>query len=392
MKVLHIAPSLYAEWGGPAKVVTDLAEALSKKGAHITIFAPVEENKAGAPGKLEHVDVKLFPKSFLSRSWTSYSPALAKALMEQISEFDLIHIHEIWHYPHFAAYRAAKFAKKPFIITIHGQLEPWCLNHKAFKKKIYSLLVQRRILEKASALHALTEGELKNVSNFVHNSNMVLIPNGLNVEEYAKLPQRERTEILYPELRGKKVILFLGRIHPVKGLDMLARAFKGIREKRDDIHLVIAGLDSYDHKSEIVDILKSDEAVGSTTFTGIVTGNRKLAILSRADIFVLPSHSEGFSMSSLEAMACGLPLVITKQCNFPEVEQRGAGRVIDPDTDSLAKALMGLLDHPDLCNQMGQNGKRLVEEKFTWDSVADKMIAAYEEILITAYHDQHKLL
>jgi len=113
----------------------------------------------------------------------------------------------------------------------------------------------------------------------------------------------------------------------------------------------------------------------------MLTGNEKLAALSRADIFVLSSYSEGFSMSILEAMACGLPVVITKQCNFPEVEGIGAGKIIDADANHLSEALIELLDNPELCKDMGDRGKRLVMEKYTWDKVADQMIAAYEEIL-----------
>jgi len=381
MKVLHIAASLSSKWGGPTRVIIGLTEALSKKGVKVSIFAPTAENEKGFLEKPEGVNIRLFRKSFPSKFWTSYSPGLAKALREEAFDFDLFHIHEIWHHPHFAAYQAARFARKCFVITIHGSLEPWCLNHKAFKKKIYSMLIQRKILREASALHAITGEEVRNIAKFVGNKNVLLIPNGLNLEEFENFSYREQIDELYPDIRGKKIILFLGRLHPKKGLDILAKAFQLILKQRDDIQLLIVGPDSNGYKEEIVKILKAENAIVNVTFTGMLRGDDKLAALSRADIFVLPSYSEGFSISILEAMACGLPVVVTKECNFPEVEEIGAGKVIDPDAGQLSEALIELLENQELCKEMGKRGKRLIQQKYTWDKVADKMIIAYEEIL-----------
>lgn len=381
MKILHVATSLSPVWGGPTKVVTELSEALIQKGLEVSIFSPVQKEDESKIMRPRGVNPYLFPQSALSKCWPGYSSALARAVRQQVANFDIIHIHEIWHHPHFAAYKAAKFARKYFIVTIHGALEPWCLNHKAFKKIIYSNLIQKRILREAAGIHAITEEEIKNISNFVDNKNIFLVPNGLNLEEFKNLPDKERFENLYPVVKGKKIILFLGRLHPKKGLDLLAKAFGTILKNKDDIELVIAGPDNIDYSDQIIKILKAENAINNTTFTGMLTGNEKLAALSAADIFVLPSYSEGFSISVLEAMACGLPVVITKQCNFPEVEKVGAGKVIDADAGCLSKVLIELLDNPGLCKVLGDNGKRLVMRKFTWDKVADKMINAYKEIL-----------
>lgn len=374
MKVLHVAASLNPAWGGPTKVVTELTEALAKKGIEVSIFAPLENSKEICIPK--GVDVKLFPKGFLSKFWTSYSSSLAKALMKEVFDFDLVHIHEIWHHPHYAAYKATKLARKPFVITIHGALDPWCLNHKAFRKRVYATLIQKRILKEASGLHAITEEEVKSMSNFVNNQNIFLIPNGLNPEDFENLPERSEIELLYPGLKRKKVILFLGRIHPIKGLDLLAKAFGKLARTRNDIILLIVGPDNYGYAKQVKQMLKIEGVMDKVIFTGILTGHMKLSVLSRADIFVLPSYSEGFSMAILEAMICGLPVIITRQCNFPEVESVGAGKVIDPDVISLSKAMIELVDNPELCKDMGSKGKRLVMEKYIWDKIADQMIIA----------------
>jgi len=381
MKVLHVVASLSPTWGGPVPVVKGITEAMAKKGLNVTLFAPVVQGGSHGVIQLEGVRVRLFRQDLLSEVWRAYSSELTKTLHREIERFDLVHIHEIWHHPHFAAYRAARKAKKPFIITVHGALEPWCLNYKALKKRIYAVLIQRRILNRAAAIHAITQEEVEHIRAFGVDSPIFTIPNGIDSEEFSELPPREELEKHYPELQGKKVVLFLGRIHPKKGLDLLARAFGQVARERKDVHLLIVGPDEGGYRGEVERSLVSEGVVEKATFTGMLTGKEKLAALSRADIFVLPSYSEGFSMAILEALACGLPVIITRQCHFPEVAEARAGIVIDPDSAQLAEAMIELLDNPKLREEMGNNGKRLVMERFTWDKIANQMIELYQRVL-----------
>ena len=204
MKVLHIAASMSPEWGGPTKVIAGLTKALVEKGINVSVFAPITDGEDINTCELQGVDIKLFPKGFLSRFWTSYSSPLAKALMREVYNFDLIHIHEIWHHPHYVAHRVAKRFDKPYLVTIHGALEPWCLNYKALKKKIYGMLIQKRILKAASMLHAITENKVKNIKTFVVNNTppIVMIPNGINLQEFQNLPPKE--ESLQRDIKERK--------------------------------------------------------------------------------------------------------------------------------------------------------------------------------------------
>ena len=381
MKVLHVVASLSPTWGGPVPAVKGLTEAMAKKGLSVTVFAPVVQDSSHGVIQLEGVRVALFKQNLLSKIWRAYSSELAKALYREIEGFDLVHIHEIWHHPHFAAYRAARKAKKPFIITVHGALEPWCLNYKALKKRIYAVLIQRRTLNRAAAIHAITQEEVEHIRAFGVDSPIFTIPNGIDSEEFSELPPREELEKLYPELQGKKVVLFLGRIHPIKGLDLLARAFGQVARGCKDVHLLIVGPDEGGYRGEVERLLASEGVIEEVTFTGMLTGKEKLAALSRADIFVLPSYSEGFSMAILEALACGLPVITTRQCHFPEVAEARAGIVIDPDAAQLAGAMVEFMDDSKLREEMGSNGRRLVMERFTWDKIADQMIGLYQRVL-----------
>jgi glycosyltransferase involved in cell wall biosynthesis len=382
MKVLHITASMSPEWGGPVKVVQGLTEALAKKNIEVSIFAPVTKGKEKETILPERVDARLFPQDIFAKSWRNHSFALKRELKREISNFDLIHIHEIWHHSHFVAARLAKRFRKPYIITIHGELEPWCLNYKALKKKVFSWLFQKRILENASMLHAITEEEVKNIRRFgVNNTSIVMIPNGINLQEFQNLPSREELTKIYTKLRNKEVILFLGRIHPKKGLDLFAKAFGKIAKERKDICLLIVGPDEGGYQAQIEKLLEEGRVLNKVIFTGMLTGYKKLVVLSGVDIFVLPSYSEGFSMTILEAMICGLPVIITHQCNFPEVTQHNAGIIINPEMNELAEAMIKLLENPSLAEKMGENGKKLILEKFTWDRVADRMIETYNRIL-----------
>lgn len=391
MKVLYIAASLSHEWGGPVPVIKALSECLLRKGVEVDVFAPAKRRTANQIAQLDGVSTTLFKLGFFSRIWTAHSPALAQALRREISEIDLVHIHEIWHHPHFAAYRAAKKARKPYIVSIQGALEPWCLSYKALKKKVYAALIQKRILNEAATIHAVNQEEVKHIRAFGVKTPVTVISNGIDPEEFQNLPPREEMERLYPELKGRKVLLFVGRIHPIKGLDILARAFGQIATCRDDVRLVIVGPDSEGYQNQVERLLKSESVLDKTIFTGMLAQKKKLAALSRADIFVLSSYSEGFSIAVLEALACGLPMIITSKCHFPEVAEARAGIVINPDSDQLAEALAKLLGNPELSKGMSANGRRLVMEKFSWDRIADQMIQVYQDVLGGKMNIDHNL-
>lgn len=381
MKVLHVAASLSAKWGGPTYVIKELTENLVRKGVVVSVFSPNGEKVGKEIIYPDGVQVKVLNGGLFSRMWTGYSPNITKALTVEAPKYDIIHIHEIWHYPHFTAYRAARKIGKPFVVTVHGELDPWCLDYKSFKKRIYAALIQKRILNEAAAIHAITEEEAKNIRSFDVDAPIVVIPNGIEPTDFQALPLPEEMEKLYPELKGKIVLLFLGRIHQKKGLDILAKAFGQIARNRKDLHLLIVGPDNEGYRNQVERLLESGSVAEKTTFTGMLTEREKLAALSRADICAIPSYSEVRSIVALEAMACGLPVVITRQCYFPEVAEANAGIVIEPNADQLADALNKLLEDPKLCKEMGENGRKLIKGKFSWDKIADQMIQLYEDVL-----------
>jgi len=381
MKVLHVCASLSPEWGGPVAVVAGLLPALRDRGVSSTVIAPTGRRVGTQPVWLEGVDSHIFPTGQLARAWTGYAPRMAKEIRQSMPDYDLVHIHELWHFPHYAAYRAAHAAGKPYVVTVHGEMDPWALQHKGLKKRVYMTLLQKRILQQASAVQAITVGEADQIRAQGITAPIAVIPNGIDSNSLHELPPKSAFLQQFPDLGGKQVVLFLGRIHPKKGLDLLARAFARLAPQHENVHLVIAGPDEDGHRRTIEALLASMGILAKTLFTGMLGDQEKLAAFAASDVFVLPSYADVLGISTLEALAAGLPVVITRQCQFPEVAEVEAGLVVNPDPDEIHDALIKVLLDPEKGRAMGARGRRLVLERYTWDAVAERMAHLYKLVL-----------
>jgi glycosyltransferase involved in cell wall biosynthesis len=381
MKVLQVVPSLAPEWGGPVKVVNELAGALEVIGVSSEIIS-AQGRRVGNPETVTNdIPIHLFETGPIARLWTAHTPGLKKTLARKIPDFDLVHIQELWHYPGYIASKIARSRNVPYIVTIHGELNEWNLQQKRLKKQIYMTAIQRGILQKSAALHAITQAESNRIRQLEIETPVAMIPNGIHTEEFENLPDRSQFVSRYPELENRLIVLFLGRIQQKKGLDILAQAFGNLVRTRHDVRLVVAGPDEDNTLTEIKTILKSQGALEKAVFPGMLTGEQKLEALGAADIFALTSYSEGFSVALLEALSAGLPLVITDECNFPEVGDSRAGFVVRPNDSETASALMSLLDSADLRREMSENARRLVRSNYTWERIAEKMFTLYENVI-----------
>jgi glycosyltransferase involved in cell wall biosynthesis len=181
----------------------------------------------------------------------------------------------------------------------------------------------------------------------------------------------------------RRIILFLGRLNFKKGLDLLVRSFSEIARSRDDVHLVLAGPDNEGYGAKVLEWLKREGMLSRTTFAGMVTGQDKLDLLCDAELFVLPSYSENFGLAVVEAMAAGLPVVISNKVNiWREILEARAGLVVSCDAKELADAVNQLLLNPAVAKKMGCRGRAIVENKFSWERVAPRMIELYREVIV----------
>jgi len=358
-------------------VVLDLSRALAKKGVEVLVLSAGRKHREASEGS--GVTIREVPVSAVSRVWPGHARELVKEVRSLAAGFDVLHSHGIWHYVDYVAYRMAREGART-VITTHGMLEPWCLSHKRWKKRIYFQLLERRILRSCVAIHAVASGEVNNIAAWIPSKPIRVIANGVSVEEFDQAScSREAVYARHPGLRGKKVVLFLGRVDPKKGLDILARAFASIAS--DDVRLVIAGPDDSGYGALVRKVLEAAGVLDKAVFTGMVAGKLRIGLFKVADVFVHSSYSEGFSLSILEAMANRLPVIVTRECNFPEVAEADCGFVTGTDAQEVSMALRMLLKDGALARRMGERGRGLVEQRFSWDTAATEMISFYEQVI-----------
>jgi glycosyltransferase involved in cell wall biosynthesis len=371
---LNLAAHLDARFGGISAALPDFCNAVSKAGTVRADLAPFcsadEQYDVPSP-----VAIDRFPLG--TRKWF-IDRELRGRLQRSVAGAAGIHIHGLWQEHCLFGVRAARSAGKPYVISAHGMLDRWALGHKRLKKAVYAALVERRNLKEASCLHALTKAEAEDYRRFGSMAPIAVIPNGVTVPGDADMNLFLDS---FPELRGKRVVLFLARLHFKKGLDILSRAWA--RSSRpNDVHLVLAGPDFDGTQAKLQRMLEELGICSSVTFAGMLKGGFKWSALAAADAFVLPSRSEGLSMSVLEALGMGIPAIVTNQCNVPEVKTNGCGWSIEPDEDQLAAALNQFFEtsrSERLC--MGARGRRTVESMYAWDAVGRQMSKLYEWIL-----------
>ncbi|TRZ95489.1 glycosyltransferase [bacterium] len=387
MKILQVVSSLAAGFGGPSTAVWELCRELARQGEDVTIFT-TDADTAGRmkpglnmPIVLERMKVFYFPLQGMSNY--KFSFPLAQALKDQAGLFDIIHIHALFQFStSVAAYYCRRY-KQPYIITPHGHLDPFNFRKKSWVKYAYLNLFDLGNLKNASAIHFTSEGERQSAISLGFNLPSVVIPLGINPEDFYQLPEYGSFRSKHPLLKNKKIILFLSRIHAKKGLDILTDAFGELIKEREDIYLVIAGPDSDNYSNKVKSWLARKSALSRVIFTGMLFGQDKLALFRDSDIFVLPSYSENFSLATVEAMACGLPVIVSDKVNIAaEISAAGAGLVVGTDYRQLVAALRRLLDEVQLRQELGSKARKLVKDKFTWEINTGALVKLYQSIAL----------
>ena len=432
--VLHLTSWLSSRGGGIPPVVRALQRgqtALGWTARAAGLTDPLHPDETDGSTLLGNIEG---PSAF------GYSPGLQRKLAAQASDVSVVHVHGLWMHPGIIARRAASATKSPLVISPHGMLEPWAIQNSRWKKRLAAWLFENRNLRSAACLHALCEAEARNFRNYGLTNPIAVIPNGVEIQDPSNAQGARREaqsgnpmakglsddERNFPvrdlKADGKKVLLFLGRIHPKKGLANLIRAWRVVqgarrvaqgawrvaqgakRQAAEEWVLAIAGPDEGGHEAQIKRLATelgldwgdyktpepqddrpeagSQKSVvsgqWSVVFLGPLYGDAKKRALAGADAFVLPSFSEGFSMAVLEAAACGLPVLLTAQCNFPELVAADAAVEVRPDVESCETGLRQMLSLsvPER-RATGQRGRVLIERNYTWPRIATRMISVY---------------
>ncbi len=384
MKILIFTPYIGSSYGGISKAVKEIAESLGNLGIKVDLITTNADNLEKIKVPLnqwideEHYRIKYFS------CWHSHdliiSLPLINWLIKNIHEYDIVHTNTVFSPVVSFVHWLCQLQQIPYIMTPHGMLEPWALSYKAWKKRLYYNLFEQPALRKASAIQVIANAEAHNVNSLGFH-NFFVVPNGIHRQEFENIPNSEVFYQKFPATRNKTLILFLGRIDPKKGLDLLAPAFAKVHAKFSNTHLVVAGPDNIGFLSTAKNYFIQSQCLDAVSFTGILTGDLKRAVLATANLYVAPSYSEGFSLSVLEGMASGLPCVITTGCNFPEAAIAKAAQVVDINSDAIADALIECLSFPQQAEAMGDRASDFIFQNYTWEVAAQKLVKVYEAII-----------
>ncbi|MDZ8117742.1 glycosyltransferase [Pontiella agarivorans] len=345
--------------GGLFYSVRWLSKALADEGCVPEIFSPEDEYSKEDLPVWDPLKVALYQAAGPMQT------SLQLRRMLKASGADLIHLHGIWMDNQWAAMQYQRKNDVPVVVSPRGMLDPWAVQNSAWKKTLVEALFAKKALQEATCIHALCRSEVDSIRAYGLTNPVALIPNGVELPEPGRLPP----------IADRKTILFLGRIHPKKGIAELLEAWSRFR---GDWKLLVAGWDDGGH-NEGLQAKAATLGLKNIEFIGPKYGEEKDELLRSVDAFILPSFSEGLPMSVLEAWSYGLPAVITDFCNLPEGFESDAAVRIEPRADSIVRGLETMATMSDEERAaMGSAGRSLVEEKFTWSKIAGNMRRVYD--------------
>lgn len=378
MRVLHVIPCLDPESGGPATSVPALCDALANSGIHITLFAGHSSGHSLTiePEK-QRYEIKLFSTD-VGRIHAGIS--IYREICRRRKEFDIVNVHSVWNPIATLAAAAARTCRIPYILSPHGMLTKVGLQRRSFLKRSYSTLCERRTIEAASRVRFLTPDETRqSQGQWFKYPGQFNASNGVDLAIGNIQPGDFRQR--FPDLCPRRIMLFLGRLHPIKGLEIQLEALAILSDKFPDLTWVLVGPDAgeWGRLSERITFLGLESRV---KWVGVITGPERFAALADADVVVMTSLQEGRSMTLNEALAVGVPLVVTDTVNYPEIQSEAAGYVVSRDPSEVAKAIAAIFEAPDKADLMRLAGRRFAAQQLSWTKVANVMKAEFEKVLL----------
>lgn len=379
MRILHVVPTYLpaTRYGGPIYAVHGLCRALAARGHEVDVFTTNVDGDRdsdvplGVPVNLDGVRVHYFASpanSFAGAGRRIYAaPAMRNALVKRLPAYDLLHLHSVFLWPTYAAARVAERARVPYVVSPRGMLVPELIRRKSpLAKRLWIRLVETRTFRNASAVHFTAQREWDDARQIsIPLPAPFVVPNGTDLAADSSSSRLEDT------------LLFLGRINWKKGLDRLLDAIKGVPL----VKLVIAGNDDEELTPKLRAQAEQSGIADRIEFRGPVFGAAKEELLQTSTALVLPSLSENFGNVVLEAMAAGMPVIVTPEVGLAtDVAQAGAGVVTSGLPEPLAAAIRDLLRDSEARALMGRRGRDLVRRAYTWDRVAAQMEEHYLRI------------
>jgi glycosyltransferase involved in cell wall biosynthesis len=380
MKVLHVIPSISLNDGGPSLALQLMARGLREAGVEVHIATTAPEGES-APAASDDERLYQFPRQ---TTFYKVSRPLASWLQRHVRHYDLVHIHALFSYASYAASSQARREHIPYIVRPLGVLNRWgILNRRRLLKQISFRMIESRILRHAAAVQFTSLQEMREAQELGAIGRAVIIPLGIELRHFRELPESSLFYRLFPKADGREAILFLSRIDRKKGLDLLLPAFAEVHRRDPSTLLVIAG----DGDEKLISELKQT-AVGlgiskEVLWAGFLNGQEKLAALSAASLFVLPSYSENFGIAAVEALAAGVPSVLSDQVAIAsKVSKYEAGFVSRCRVSDLSEVLSNAIADSEMRRTMSLNAKRLAEDCYSLEAMTESLVRLYRQVIV----------
>lgn len=362
--------------GGVANIVIELQKRFQQKiFPPPTIYTYKKFSNPVTDDESINLNVKLF--DHIDPFKYGYSPSLLNDLLN--SEYDLIHINGMWEYFSIVSYNWWKKFRRPYVISTHGMLEPWAFGNAKYKKKILYHIIDKKYLSNSSAIVVSSPRETKNLRSLGIDTPTIYIPNGVSISDKI-FGYPDEWLNLFGE--RKKILLFIGRFHPKKGIEEIIRALCEIKRSESNLleewRFMVYGWGRRNYSNYIKLIVKKNNLDKIVFINKPVFGDNKLQILQHANAFILPSKSEGFPIAVLEAWASKLPTLISKECNLGFAYKEGSALPIGITVEEITKDLKSFFKlNENYVKAIGIKGLNMVKSDFNWDSISDKYIELY---------------
>ena len=365
VRVMHVASSVIDPAAGTDYAVNGLCRALSARGNIVEVHTlhPAPEVKE------KEFEIRSYPRSKIPAK-LGLSHEMSKALVEAAANTDVVHGHSLWTMQNLYAAQAARRVAKPYVFSVHGMMAPAAMRRSRFKKTVFGWMGQWRALSKVDCFHATSNEEYADIRHLGYKGPVSIVPFGIDLPTFQA-----------PAETGRRTLLFLGRIHPIKRIDVLLMAWRAVQDDFRDWDLVICGPDNDEYLSDLQQLAK---ALGTTRvdFSGPKYGAEKSQLLASAHLFVLPSYSENFGFVVAEALAHGVPAIVSKGAPWAGLEEQRCGWWVEISAklfeQTLREALV--LDERTL-SEMGHRGRDWMARDFSWNRTAESIEHVYQWLL-----------
>ncbi len=391
LRIVQIVPSISLVYGGPSQMVMGLSRALAAQAVKVTVLTTDSNGDSGQaplevpldrPVEQDGYQIRYFRCSPFRRY--KFSLELLRWLKNHAQEFDLAHIHALFSPVSTAAAAIARQQKLPYVLRPLGTLDPADLKKKRQLKQLYAALWEGPNLAGARAVHFTSAQEAKVSERFGVTTRDLVMPLGVQLPESQVSADQVRSQFALPS--DRPLLLFMSRIDPKKGLDLLLPALEALLAEGLKFHWVLAGGNPQDpgYENQIKQTIQASPLAAHTTIAGFVSGELKTALLRTADLFVLPSYYENFGIAVAEAMSVGVPVVISDQVHiWDAVQTAEAGWVSPCEVQPLTEQLRVALQDSTERQRRGQKAQAHALEHYSWDAIARQMIHTYHQLLTT---------